>query len=201
MGTVFRIEDFIMPNLDMKKAAASGPKLKKSLGLDIGSFAVKAVELSSSPEKIIVSAFGAVNVAGLSRQEAADSIKKLLTQSGMTLRQAAISVSGHSVIERFITLPKMDEGALKGAIKFEAEKLIPFDINDCVIDHKILGKDDRENKINVLLVAVKKDHLNSRLKLAEEAGLEACPLAHKKGKEYHCQEDQVRPRAEDGDIP
>ena len=156
---------------DTKKTMPVKSKLKKTLGLDIGSFAVKVVELSSSSDKIIVSAFGTVSVVNLSRQESAESIKKLLSQSGVTLKDAAISVSGSSVIERFITLPKMDTEALKGAIKFEAEKLIPFDINDCVIDYKILGGDDRDNKISVLLVAVKKEHLSLRLKLVEEAGL------------------------------
>ena len=158
---------------DTKKTASARSKLKTGFGLDIGSFAVKAVELSYSSDKMTVSAFGVVNIANLSRQEAAGSIKKLLAQSGVTLKEAAISVSGSSVIERFITLPKMDEEALKGAVKFEAEILIPFDISECIIDHKILGKDDRDNKINVLLVAVKKDHLHSRLKLVEDAGLSA----------------------------
>jgi len=159
-----------MAVMDIKKIVSSKSN-RKSLGLDIGSSAVKAIELSLSSDKMIVSAFGTVGISSLSRQEAADSIKKLLSQSGVTLKEAAISVSGPSVVERFITLPKMDEEALKGAIKFEAEKLIPFDIGDCVIDHKILAKDDRENKINVLLVAVKKEYLSSRLKLVEEAGL------------------------------
>ena len=170
-GISFLIKDYIVTASDAIKIIPTKSKLKKSLGLDIGSFAVKIVELSSSSDKMSVSAFGTVSIVNLSRQEAADSIKKLLVQSGVTLKEAAISVSGSSVIERFITLPKMDEEALKGAIKFEAEKLIPFDMSECVIDHKILGGDDRENKISVLLVAVKKDHLFSRVKLAEEAGL------------------------------
>lgn len=160
-----------MAALDVNRMFPARSRPKKTLGLDMGSFAVKTVELSSSFDKMAVSAFGAVNVSSLSHQEAADSIKRLLSQSGISLRDAAISVSGPSVIERFITLPKMDEDALKGAIKFEAEKLIPFDVSECVIDHKILGKDDRENKISVLLVAVKRDHLMSKLKLAEDAGL------------------------------
>lgn len=145
---------------------------KKKLGLDIGSFAVKAVEVSSAGvDKIAISGFGMRNISGLSRQETAGSIKEMLLRSGITAAEAVISVSGASVIERFISLPKMDEEALKGAIKFEAEKFIPFDINECVIDHKTLGKDERENKINVLLVAVKKDYLMSRIKIAEESGL------------------------------
>lgn len=143
---------------------------KKTLGLDIGSFSVKAVELSGH-DRMTVSGFGVRNISRLSRQEAAGTIKELLSGSGITAKEAAISVSGPSVIERFISLPKMDEEALKGAIKFEAEKFIPFDINECVIDHKTISKDDRENKINVLLVAVKRDHLMARIKLAEEAGL------------------------------
>lgn len=162
-----------MSAFDVKKIVSEKSKSKKKLGLDIGSFAVKAVELSSSSEKMAVSAFGSGRIASLSRQETADVIRKMLSQSGVTSKDAAISVSGPSVIERFITLPKMDEDALKGAIRFEAEKVIPFDINDCIIDHKVLGKDDRENKINVLLAAVKKDYLISRVKLVEDAGLTA----------------------------
>lgn len=157
-------------NLKINKMMPDKRRSKKSLGLDIGSFAVKAIELSAS-DKMAVSGFGVRNIARLSRQEAASSIKELLANSGITAKDAAISVSGASVIERFISLPKMDEEALKGALKFEAEKFVPFDINECVLDHKIIGKDDRENKINVLLVAVKKDYLLSKIKLVEEAGL------------------------------
>lgn len=158
--------DFL--KLNMSRPSKARPK--KGLGLDIGSFAVKAVELSST-DKAVISAFGVKNISKLSRQEAAGSIKELLEASGITSKSAVISVSGSSVIERFITLPKMDEEALKGAIKFEAEKFIPFDINESVLDHKIIGKDERENKINVLLVAVKRDYLANRIKLAEESGL------------------------------
>jgi type IV pilus assembly protein PilM len=150
----------------------SKSKTFKKLGLDIGSFAVKAIELSPGPsDKTTVSGFGSRNISGLSRQDAAISIKEMLLRSNIVLTEATISVSGPSVIERFISLPKMDEESLKGAIKFEAGKFIPFDINECVLDHKTIGRDDRENKINVLLVAVKKDYLLPKIKIAEEAGL------------------------------
>jgi len=160
----------MLDNLKIKNILTDRKHSKKSLGLDIGSFAVKAVELNAS-DKMAVSGFGVRNIFRLSRKEAADSIKELLPSSGITARTAAISVSGPSVIERFIFLPKMDEDALKGAVKFEAEKFIPFDINECVLDHKIIARDDRENKINVLLVAVKKDYLTNKIKLVEESGL------------------------------
>jgi type IV pilus assembly protein PilM len=164
----------VIGGIDIKNIVKVGQKFQKRLGLDIGSFAAKAIEISpGASDKPVISGFAIRNISNLSKQEVAGSVKEMLLRSKIVVNEAAISVSGPAVIERFISLPKMDEESLKSAIKFEAEKFIPFDINECVLDHKVLGKDERENKINVLLVAVKRDHLMSRIKITEEAGLEA----------------------------
>jgi type IV pilus assembly protein PilM len=95
----------------------------------------------------------------------------MVQKAGISEKSVSISMSGPSVIVRFISLPKMDEEALKGAMKYEAGKFIPFDMKDCAIDYKTIGKDDRENKLNILLVAVKRDVLMGKIKMVEDAGL------------------------------
>jgi len=143
------------------------------VGLDIGSQTAKILELSGPYDKPALSGFGIRSISNLSARDSADSIREMVSKAGITEKSVTISMSGPSVIVRFISLPKMDEEALKGAIKYEAGKFIPFDMNDCVIDYKTIGRDDRENKLNVLLVAVKRDVLLGKIKMAEEAGLSA----------------------------
>jgi type IV pilus assembly protein PilM len=79
----------------------------------------------------------------------------------------------------------MREEELEGAVRFEAEKLIPFNINKCVLDHQILRRNDKEGKIDLMLVAAKKEYIESRVSAVEDAGLlvslidvDACAIAN-----------------------
>lgn len=148
----------------------SHSKPRKRAGLDIGSHAVKIVEISQGPEKTMLVGLGSRKVRGLPKEKLADSIKALAEEIGVTAKDFNISVSGPSVIVRLISMPKMTKEDLKGAIRFEAEKFIPFDIKDCILDFQILKKDDKTNKLDILLAAAKKDYIEERMKLVESAG-------------------------------
>ena len=144
------------------------------VGIDIGCCAIKIIQTSGSAEKPEVTAVGFKNIIGLAAPEISDALKSLSDELLISCKNAAISVSGPSVIVRFISLPRMDEVSLKGAIRYEAEKFIPYNISDCTIDFQTLRNDEKENKLNVLLVAAKKDFVRERMKLAEQAGFSVC---------------------------
>ena len=99
-----------------------------------------------------------------------EAIKSLSSEINVTAKDAAISVSGPSVIVRFVSMPKMKNDELKGAIKFEAEKHVPFSIKDCIVDYRILKTNEKEGKLEILLVAAKKDFVMSKVSIAEESG-------------------------------
>lgn len=143
---------------------------KNSVGLDIGSFAIKILEISGAHDKPMLGGIGLKNISGLSKEGISGSIKALASEAKITSKEVNISVSGPSVIVRFITMPKMKDEELKSAINFEAEKFIPFNINDCIVDFQILKRDENTNKLDILLVAAKKEHIKERIKLVEEAG-------------------------------
>ncbi len=153
----------------MKEIFQARPKNK--VGLDIGNFSVKMLEISGTKDRPALIGLGLKNISGLSKDEVSHSIKDLSLEAKITSSEVNISVSGPSVIIRFISMPKMKEEDLKSAIKFEAEKFIPFNINDCIIDSQILARDDRENKLNILLVAAKKDYVDEKIKMVTQAGL------------------------------
>ena len=66
----------------------------------------------------------------------------------------------------------MTEEELADSITFEAERYIPFDINDVNIDFEILRQNPEEtSQMEVLLVAVKKDMIDDYISVINEAGL------------------------------
>lgn len=65
----------------------------------------------------------------------------------------------------------MSEDELSESIKFEAEQYIPFDIEDVALDFQILGIAEKENMMDVIIVAAKKDKINEYVTVAKEAGL------------------------------
>lgn len=145
-------------------------KLKNRVGLDIGSSSVKMIEVASSGESLSLVCLGMKKTSAAGREPLIEAIKSLSNEIKITAKDAIISVSGPSVIVRFVSMPKMRDDELKGAIRFEAEKHISFAIDDCIIDHQILKRNEKENKFELLLVAAKKDFIMDRVSIAEECG-------------------------------
>ncbi len=145
-------------------------KQRIRVGLDIGNDAVKIVEMIRSDGKMLLGAAAVKKIRRAGREGVVDSIRELAAENGVTAKDANISVSGPSVIVRFIVMPRMTESDLKNAIRFEAEKHIPFDIGECVIGHHLIKRGRKDGKQDVILVAAKKDMVAERVKMAESAG-------------------------------
>jgi type IV pilus assembly protein PilM len=99
-------------------------------------------------------------------------IQELLAELRPRHREVAIGVSGHSVIIKKISLPRMTQEELDESIQWEAEQYIPFDVKDVNIDTQILTPaGDAAGQMDVLLVAAKKDMINDYTSVCAEAGL------------------------------
>jgi type IV pilus assembly protein PilM len=84
-----------------------------------------------------------------------------------------MGLSGNSVIVKKISLPEMSEAELEESIHWEAEQYIPFDIDDVNLDFQIIeGGSSEEGKMDVLLVAAKKDKIDDYTDLVIQAGLQ-----------------------------
>ncbi|MDO8603392.1 MAG: type IV pilus assembly protein PilM [Candidatus Omnitrophota bacterium] len=138
-------------------------------GIDIGSSSIKLIELQEKRGKLELSRC-AINA--ISGEDVKTSLKDLLAFSKLSSKRANISLSGPSVIVRYIEMPPMKREELKSAIKFEGGKYIPFDINEAILDCAILDKGPSGNANRVLLVAAKKDKVNSYMEIFKDAGLD-----------------------------
>jgi len=140
-------------------------KEKFSFGLDIGTHSIKYVKL-----KLLNGSAELVGLDLLTGSLDVEAVLKNIKQS-QGVDFVNISLSGPSTVIRHVNFPKMNEAELKQALKFEAQKHIPFSVEEVVLDSFILKEGLPDNKMLVLIVAAKKDFLNQRLKLVEDAGL------------------------------
>ncbi len=157
-------------------------RTKAIVGLDIGSSAVKAVELKPAGKTYRVAAFGAeplppdsiVDGAIIDSTAVADAIRRLFdANKSFKSKDVCASLSGNAVIVKKITLPVMTESELGESIYWEAEQYIPFDIQDVNLDYQILdpgtGPDSR-GSMDVLLVAAKKEKIGDYTSVIAQAG-------------------------------
>ena len=158
-----------------KKLVTISPKLPKTtIGLDIGSNAVKAVALGAPKAGGARPLLGQKLVRLEPGQETDPSgaIKLAVSALQTQTRQVNLAVSGQWVIMRIVEMPTMKPTEIKQALPFEAQRYLPFNIQDVVIDGAVLGLADAK-KTWVLIVACKKDLIERRLDWVKRAGLEA----------------------------
>jgi len=153
---------FMIPLLRSKNKPS---KERFSFGLDIGTQAVKFVKLKFLKESLELCSFG----LELSQVDLKAAINKII-QSQNT-KTVNISVSGPAAIIRCVNFPKMNNDELRQALRFEAQKHIPFSMDEANLDSYILKEDLPDNKMLVLLAAAKKESINQRMKIIQEAGL------------------------------
>jgi len=142
-----------------------------AIGLDIGSYAIKCVEISQINRSIKLHRASILPLSDHSPKNILSILDLIIDRGSAAAKKVRISVSGPSILIRRITLPLMTPHELKGAIRFEAESHIPFPIADCVLDFQILAQQPAKKTMTVLLVAVKRDFIDQRLKLLAQADI------------------------------
>ncbi len=157
-------------------------KSRTVVGLDIGSSAVKAVELKAVGKAYRVAAFGTqpvppdsiVDGAIIDAGAVADAIRRVFEgNKAFKAKEVCASLSGNAVIVKKITLPVMTQSELDESIYWEAEQYIPFDVQDVNLDYQILdsgtGPESR-GSMEVLLVAAKKEKIGDYTGVIAQAG-------------------------------
>jgi type IV pilus assembly protein PilM len=155
-------------------------KNKDVIGMDIGCSSIKLVELKEDKngyklQNLAISPLPSeaiVDGALMDSVTIIDTIRDAIGASKTKTKDVVTSVSGHSVIVKKISLPFMTEAELEESIQWEAERYIPFDINDVNIDFQIFGSSpENPETMDVVLVAAKKDIINDYVSVIMESGL------------------------------
>jgi len=152
---------------------------KNCIGLDLGSSAIKVVQLKQYKRGVQLVNFGIepvppqaiVDGSVMNSGSVADAITSLFSKLRIRQKEVSLAISGHSVIIKKIAVPVMTPEELDEQIHWEAEHHIPFAKDDVEVDHQILSSEAGQNQMDVLLVAAKKEVVSDYTSLVREAHL------------------------------
>lgn len=152
---------------------------KGVVGLDIGSNTIKVLELKSTKKgqqlknlgEAVLPYQSIVNKVISKPDAVADTLSVLMDDLRIKTKNVAISISGHSVIIKKVSMPNMSHNELKESIPWELEQYIPQSIQDVSYDYQVIPGETPDGNIDVLIVAAKKDVTNSYISIVNEVGL------------------------------
>jgi type IV pilus assembly protein PilM len=149
---------------------------KSIVGLDLGSQAVKAVEITLEGPEPVVTGFARVEVPPGS--DKAQALAEVFQRGKFASRNVVTSVAGQSVVVRYVAMPRMSDNELKQAVRIEADRYVPFELDEVVLDCQPLRRRPHrqeeaggDDQMNVLLVACRMQLLEEQIKLVSSQGL------------------------------
>jgi type IV pilus assembly protein PilM len=160
-----------------------------SIGLDIGSSAVRAAEVSIGREGQILRRFAQVGLPSgavvdgevVNPLAVSTALRRLWTEGGFSSAKVVLGVSGHRVIVRQAEVPALDDEDLRSALRFDAQELIPIPMENASFDFSILDRGagpgaDGKTTMRILMVAAHREMLRGHLEALKGAGLEATAI-------------------------
>ena len=129
------------------------------IGLDIGSYSIKAVEIVHSLSSYQITNFyekilPLEDSASPSTESVYQAMAELFQSNNLSADRIITSMPGQHTSSRMLTLPFSDPRKVASSVYFEVEDLVPFQLDEMIIDHQILGT--TEGKSQVLVVMIQK---------------------------------------------
>lgn len=153
------------------------------LGLDISSTTVKLLELSYSGDRYRVESYAVSSLPHDAVIEknvndidgVANAVRSVVAQSRTKLKTVAAAVAGSSVITKIIDMPQgLGDDDMETQLTLEADQYIPYPLEEVAIDFEIQGPSpERDNQVEVLLAACRRETIDSRVESIEGADLTA----------------------------
>ena len=179
---------------------SSGGRSGSVIGVDIGSSAIKVVQLRREKGHAVLETYGEIalgpysgtevgRATHLQTNELAQALKDVMQEANVTAKAAGIAIPFSSSLTSVIQMPKMDPEQLAHMIPLEARKYIPANANEVMLDWFIIPEDPAKEewsrarggetaakpaapKTEVLLVAIHNEILTNFQAIAQETALD-----------------------------
>jgi type IV pilus assembly protein PilM len=151
------------------------------LVVDIGSSSVKVAEVLHGSSGPRINALGVTPIpptaiqSNVIQDEAAvvEAIRRTVTSTGALAKEVITAVPGPAVIVKKVILPAVQDPAqIDAAVLAEAGQIIPDSLDNVSLDYQVIDWIEEGNKMEVLVVAVKKEIITSYAETIRAAGLE-----------------------------
>ncbi len=154
------------------------------IGVDIGTSAVKVVQLRREKGRVVLETYGAIalgpyagveigRATSLPAEKIAEALKDVIREANVTTTDSAIAIPYSSSLVSIIKLPSTVEKQLATVVPIEARKYIPVPINEVLLDWFVVndGKKSADGKLDVLMVAIHNDTIAKFRSIGSEATL------------------------------
>lgn len=149
-------------------------------GLDIGTTAIRVVELQGNGETKSLVNYGFVPVdskivlsdSKTDQQRLAEVIGELLEKSHISTRNVAVGIPSQRVFTTIADFDRLPKDELAKSIKYQADSLIPTPLDESKLDWAVTGDSPKEeNKLEILLSSVPNSYIEQRMDILEGLGL------------------------------
>lgn len=166
-------------------AARAGARGGRSIGLDIGTSAVRAVEVHARKGAPVVVRLGqvALPTGAVADGEIRDpeavsaALRRLWSRAGFSSKSVVVGLGSPRIVVRETALPAMDAADMAAALAFDIGELVPIAPEDAIFDFQVTGTvagpTPGDARSQVLVAAAPKDLVGSHLAVLASAGLSA----------------------------
>jgi type IV pilus assembly protein PilM len=151
------------------------------IGLDIGSFAVRAAEVSMEAGAPVLHRFAQLTLPPRSvvegeivdRAAVVATLRDLWEKGGFKSRRVVVGVSTRHVKVRQAEVPALSPEEVRSAMRYETQDVMPFADEESVVDFLVQDRFSRDglDMLRVLVVAASRAGIDAAVEVAIEAGL------------------------------
>lgn len=153
-------------------------------GLDIGSTALRLVQLKKTADNPALVTYGSVVLppdlvnsdSNINQDTLAAAIKKLVKDLGVSTNNVVVGLPAASLFSSVITTPKLVGAELAKGIRLQADQYIPMSLDQAKLDWAVVGAGKTDTEQEVLLVAASNVVAEKYSSIIEKAGLELVVL-------------------------
>ena len=153
------------------------------VGLDIGSSAVRAVQVKQGRQGAALERVGQVVLPDGSVRNGeivqpgvvVDAIKQLWRSAKLKGRKVSVGLANQQVVVRRLDLPWMPESELRASLPLQVDGLIPIPVDEAVLDFCYLGEHtdaEGQRMVHVLVIAALRTMVDEILSVVREAKLD-----------------------------
>lgn len=153
------------------------------VGLDIGTYTIKAVELKKSGSSFrVLKAISVPNAVGRvlpsepqEREKLIALIKSIFAENKLPLTKVRVGLPEAMVSTKIVSMPPLSDAELASAIVWQAEQYIPIPAKELQLEYQVLYRPDKKNvsdQMRVLLVGVPKQTIDQFSSMLFECDLE-----------------------------
>jgi type IV pilus assembly protein PilM len=164
------------------------------LGIDIGSSAIKVVQIKKKRGRAVLETYGELalgpyagievgRAASLSAEKIIEAIKDILRESKTTTVNSGVALPLSSSLITFISIPEVPEKQIRDVVSIEARKYIPVPLDEVLMDYSIIPKEEQyvsdevpnkteKQNLDVLVVAIHNEYINDYQTIMTGSGLQ-----------------------------